>query len=165
MSAEVGWSIAAVVIMVVGLCGVIIPVLPGLALIWGVALIYGFLVGFGAIGISVMVVLTVLLAISIVKGVIIPRRTAAESGASGWSQLGGLVGAVIGFFLIPIVGFIVGALVGVLLAEVLIKGQWDEAWTATKGLAKGFGISALIDLVLGLVMIAAWAGWAASVIW
>lgn len=165
MSAEVGWSLVAVVLMLVGLCGVVIPVLPGLALIWGVALVYGFVVGFGAAGLAAMAVLTVLLGVSIVKSVVIPRRTAAESGASGWSQLGGVVGAVIGFFLIPIVGFIIGALVGVLAVEWLLKGDWDEAWTATKGLAKGFGISALIDFVLGLVMIAVWGAWAASVIW
>lgn len=165
MSAEFGWSLLAIVVMLVGLCGVIIPVLPGLALIWGVALAYGFIVGFGTPGIAAMVVLTVLLGISIIKGVMIPRRVAADSGASGWSQFGGLVGAIIGFFVIPIVGFIIGALVGVLLVEWLIKNSWDEAWTATKGLAKGFGISALIDLVLGLVMIGVWALWAASVIW
>jgi uncharacterized protein YqgC (DUF456 family) len=165
MSGEVGWSLVAVVLMLIGLCGVIVPVLPGLALIWGVALAYGFLVGFGPAGIAAMVVLTVLLGVSVAKSVMIPRRSAAESGASGWSQLGGVVGAVIGFFLIPVVGFIIGALVGVLLVELLLKGNWDDAWTATKGLAKGFGISALIDLVLGLAMIAVWAAWAATIIW
>lgn len=165
MSSEVGWSLLALVLMLIGLCGVIIPILPGLMLIWAVALGYGFLVGFGTTGIAVMVVLTVLVGVSIVKSVMVPRRTAVESGASGWSQFGGLVGAVIGFFVIPVVGFIIGALVGVLAVEVMLKGNWDEAWTATKGLAKGFGISALIDLVLGLIMIATWGLWAATTIW
>ncbi len=164
MSAELAWSVAAAVIMVVGLCGVVIPVLPGLALIWITALIYGFIVGFDAIGIVVMVVLTGLLVASIVKGILVPRRTAADSGASTWAQVGGVVGAIIGFFLIPIVGVIVGALVGVLLVELLLKGNWADAWTATKGLAKGFGISALIDFGLGLVMIGVWAVWAATIV-
>ncbi len=164
MSADVGWSIVAAIVMVVGLCGVVIPVLPGLALIWGTALIYGFIVGFDAVGVVAMVVLTGLLIASIIKGVIIPRRTASESGASGWSQLGGVVGAVIGFFAIPFVGIIIGALVGVLVVEFFIKGNFDDAWTATKGTAKGFGISALIDFGLGMFMIVVWAIWAASVI-
>lgn len=163
MSADVGWTILAAVIMVVGLCGVVIPILPGLALIWGTALVYGLIVGFGAGGIAVMVVLTVLLAVSMIKSVVVPRRAAQEAGASGWSQFGGLVGAVIGFFVIPVVGVIVGALVGVLLVEVSLKGDWGEAWTATVATAKGFGISALIDLGLGLAMIGTWSAWALTV--
>ena len=164
MDSDIGWSIMAAVIMVVGLCGVVIPILPGLALIWLTALIYGFIVGYDALGIAVMVILTVILLASIVKGIVVPRKTASESGASGWAQLGGVVGAIIGFFLIPIIGVIVGALVGVLLVEVLVKGDWANAWTATKGTAKGFGISAAIDFLLGLIMITVWVAWAASVL-
>ncbi|MEM9652974.1 MAG: DUF456 domain-containing protein [Actinomycetota bacterium] len=164
MTAEVGWTVLAAVIMVVGLCGVIIPILPGLALIWVTALVYGFIVGFGAGGIAVMVALSVLLAISLIKSVVVPRKAAQDGGASGWAQLGGLAGAVIGFFLIPVIGIVVGALVGVLLVEVALKGDWGEAWTATVATAKGFGISVVIDLVLGLAMIGIWAIWAASVV-
>lgn len=164
MTAELGWTVVAAVIMVIGLCGVIIPILPGLALIWVTALVYGFIVGFGPGGIAVMVALTVLMAISIVKSVLVPRKAAQDGGASGWAQLGALVGAVIGFFVIPVVGVIVGALVGILLVEVWLKGDWGEAWTATVATAKGFGISVLIDLGLGLVMIGAWAVWAATVV-
>jgi hypothetical protein len=59
---------------------------------------------------------------------------------------------------------VIGALAGLLAVEVLLKGNWDEAWTATIGTAKGFGISALIDLVLGLLMITFWSVWAATVV-
>lgn len=164
MSADTAWSLLAAIIMVVGLCGVVVPILPGLALIWITALIYGFVVGFETIGIAAMIVLTGLLVASIVKGFIVPRRTAAASGASGWAQLGGVVGAIFGFFIIPVIGVIVGALVGVLVVEFLIKGNWAEAWTATKGAAKGFGLSALIDFGLGLMMIGFWSIWAATVV-
>ncbi len=158
------WSIIAAVVMVVGLAGVIIPILPGLALIWITALVYGFAVGFGVIGWVVMGVLTVLLALSFIKSMTVPRREAEAAGASGWAQFGGLVGAIIGFFTIPVVGIIVGALLGVLAVEMLLKGNWDDAWTATKGTAKGFGLAVLIDLGLGMAMIAAWSVWAATVV-
>jgi uncharacterized protein YqgC (DUF456 family) len=158
------WSIAAAVVMVVGLCGVVVPVVPGLLLMWATGLVYGFAVGWSGLGIGVMALMTVLVAISLALGVAVPRKTAAEAGASGWSQLGGLAGAVIGFFVIPVVGVIVGALVGVYLVELALKEDGAEAWTATKGMAKGFGISVLIDLTLGLVMLAAWSIWAATVL-
>lgn len=164
MSEDLLWTSLAGLVMVIGLCGVVIPLLPGLTLIWVAALAYGFAVGWGPGAVTVMVVLSLLLTVGIVKSVIVPRRAAAGGGASGLAQFFGLVGAVAGFFLIPIVGVIVGALVGILGAEFAIKRDWDEAWTATKATAKGFGISALIDLGLGLAMITVWAAWAATVV-
>ncbi|MGB5757870.1 MAG: DUF456 domain-containing protein [Acidimicrobiales bacterium] len=163
MSVEI-WSVLAAVVMVVGLCGVVIPVVPGLILIWITAAVYGVAVGFDTVGIAVMVLLSGLLVVSVIKGLVIPGRTAARSGASGLAQLAGVAGAVAGFFLIPVIGIVVGALVGVLATEYLVKGDWGEAWTATKGLAKGFGISALIDLGLGLMMITIWSVWAVTVV-
>ncbi len=158
------WSVLAAAVMVVGLCGVVIPVLPGLALIWITAAVYGFVVGFGTTGLAAMVLLSGLLVASVIKGVVIPRRRAVRSGASGWAQVGGVVGAIAGFFLIPVVGIIVGALAGVLAVELAIKGTLAEAWAATTGMAKGFGISALIDVALGLAMIAVWSAWALTVV-
>lgn len=150
--------------MVIGLCGVVIPLLPGLALIWAVALGYGFIVGFGTIGVVVMAILTAALIASIIKGVLVPRKVAADSGASGRAQLGGLIGAVVGFFVIPVIGLIIGALVGVLAVEYLVKGDWDQAKVATVGTAKGFGLSVLIDLVIGFAMIVTWSLWAVVVV-
>ena len=164
MSDDLLWTTVAGLVMVVGLCGVVIPLLPGLALIWVAALVYGFAVGWGPGAFAVMVILSLLMTVSIVKSVVVPRRAAAGGGASGRAQLGGLAGAVAGFFLIPVVGVIVGALLGVLAAEFAIKRDWGEAWTATKATARGFGVSVLIDLGLGLVMIAVWGAWAATVV-
>lgn len=164
MSAEVGWTILAAIVMIVGLAGVVVPVLPGLMLLWGTALAYGFAVGFETIGLVVMGILSVILAVSIIKGIVLPRREAVASGASTMAQLGGLVGAIAGFFLIPVVGVFVGGLVGILAVEYLNKGNWDDAWRSTKGLAKGLGINVLVDLVLGLTMIGVWSVWAATVV-
>ena len=57
---DVAWTVLAAVLMVLGLGGVVIPVLPGLALIWAVALGYGLIVGFGTIGTATMILLTAL---------------------------------------------------------------------------------------------------------
>ncbi len=158
------WTGAVAAVMSIGLLGVVLPFLPGLFLILSAAVAYGFLVGFSSIAIAVLIAMGILVVISIIKSFIIPSKAAAESGASGWSQLGAVVGGVVGFFIVPVFGLIIGALGGMVLTELALKGNWDEAWTATKGTAKGFGISALIDLGLGVIMIAAWSVWAASVV-
>lgn len=158
---DLAWTIFAAVLMVLGLGGVVIPLLPGLALIWVVALGYGLTVGFGAFGTATMVVLTVLLALSIVLGFVIPKRSTDAHGVSRISQVAALIGAIIGFFAIPIVGVPIGALIGVLLAERADKQDWQLAWQSTKALAKGLGLNVLAQLAIGMVMIAAWSAWAA----
>ena len=158
------WTIVVAVVMVLGLMGVVLPVLPGLLLIWAAALFYGFLVGFGAVGWTVVGLLTALAVVGLIKSVVIPRRAAAESGASGWAQFAAVVGGVVGFFIIPVFGLVIGALAGLLAVEYVLKGDWNEALVAVRGTAKGFGLSVVIDLVLGVLMIAAWSVWAATVL-
>jgi uncharacterized protein YqgC (DUF456 family) len=161
---ELDWTILAAVVMAVGLVGTILPILPGLLLIWVSALVYGFATGWNALGIIVMVVMTVGVVVGIVKGFVVPKKAADEYGASGWAQLGALVGGVAGFFMIPVVGLPVGALLGIFLVELLRLKEWEPAWRATKGTAIGFGKSALIDFGLGTVMVLTWAAWAITVV-
>lgn len=158
------WTIVVGIVMVLGLMGVVLPVLPGLLLIWAAAVFYGFMVGFGTVGWTVVGLLTMLAVAGMFKTVLIPRRAAVEAGASGWAQLGAVVGGVVGFFVIPVFGLILGALAGLLVVEYMLKGDWNEALVAVRGTAKGFGLSVVIDLILGMIMIVAWSVWAATVL-
>ena len=162
--ADLLWTVIVAVAMVLGLFGVVLPVLPGLVLIWGAAVVYGLIVGFNTIGWVVIAILSALTVVSIVKGFVIPRRAAVDSGASTRAQVGAVVGGLIGFFIIPVFGLIIGALAGLVLVEYQLKGDWNAAMTAAKGTARGFGISVLIDLCLGIVMIVTWSIWAASIL-
>ena len=151
-------------VMAVGVIGTVVPFLPGVILIWLAAVIYGFLVGFSPIGIVVLVVLTLLVAASVIKSFIVPKRAAEGHDVSRWSQLVALIGAIIGFFLIPLVGVIVGALVGLYLAEYIHHRDPHDAWGSTMAVAKGFGLSALIDVVIAVFMTTVWAAWALTVL-
>ncbi|MEE9413990.1 MAG: DUF456 domain-containing protein [Acidimicrobiales bacterium] len=150
--------------MAIGLLGVLLPILPGILLIWVAALVYGLVVGFGPMGWLVMTIMTVGVVVSLVTSVVIPKQAAEESGATGTSQLAGLVGGVVGFFVIPVLGLPIGALLGILGAEYLRAGDFNSAWRATKGVARGFGKSAVVDLGLGLVMVGSWAIWVLTVL-
>jgi len=46
--------------MLVTLCGLLVPVFPGLIVIWLLALLYGIVVGFGTLGAVLFVIITVL---------------------------------------------------------------------------------------------------------
>lgn len=164
MGAELGWTAVVGIVMVVGLVGVVLPVLPGLTLMWAAALAYGFLVGWSGLGVAVMALATVLVAAGFAAGILVPRQAAAAGGASGTAQLAGLVGAVIGFFLIPVVGVLVGALAGIFGVELARHGDRAAAWSATVATARGFGLSILIELGLGFALLVAWTAWAITVV-
>ncbi|MEM9130915.1 MAG: DUF456 domain-containing protein [Actinomycetota bacterium] len=151
-------------VMVVGVLGTVVPFLPGVMLIWLAAVVYGFLVGFSPIGIAVLVVLTLLVAASVIKSVVVPRRAAEGHDVSRWSQLVAVLGAVVGFFVIPIVGVVIGALIGLFVAEYVHHREAGEAWGSTVAVAKGFGLSALIEIGIAVFMTAVWAAWALSVL-
>lgn len=150
-------------VMLVGMAGTVIPFLPGLALILGAAVVYGLLVGFGTVGTLVTIALVVIVGLGVVKSVVVPRRMAEGIGVSGWSQVVALVGAVFGLIFIPVVGIFVGALGALFLAELVHHRSGAAAARSTVAVAKGIGLSTLIDLGLAAIMIGLWSVWALSV--
>ncbi len=161
---DVEMTILVGVVMVVGLVGTVVPVLPGLLLIWSAALVYGLVVGFGPLGIAIMVMLSLLIVVALVKSILLPKRMADGHDVSRWSQVAAVLGGIIGFFFIPVFGVMVGALVGLLLAEYLNQGDWRRAWGAMVAVLKGFGLSTLIDIGLAMAMIGMWSIWAFVVV-
>lgn len=145
--------------MAIGLVGTLVPLLPGLALIWGTALVYGLVDGFGTVGTVAFVTITVLFGASLICKVVLPSRRGRSGGVPALALAIGALGAAIGFFLIPVVGLIVGAVCGVLLAEYARTRDWKVAWRGTRAVAAGVGLAIALEVAAGLLMVLAWAGW------
>lgn len=155
-----GWGIAlTAAVMVVGLVGTVIPVWPGLAVVWVAGLVYGIVAGFGVVGVVAFAIMTVLALAGTLATVVLPHRGGAARGAPTSSLLAGLLGAVIGAVVIPVLGLPLGALAGVWLAEMARLGDPDHAWSATLGVLRGFGLGALVEFTVGMTMIACWVLW------
>ncbi|MCA1708963.1 MAG: DUF456 domain-containing protein [Actinobacteria bacterium] len=71
----------------------------------------------------------------------------------------GILGGIVGFFVIPVVGLPVGAALGVFLAERSRTPDSAAAWHTTKELIVGFGLGVLAELVAGIGMVLVWVGW------
>jgi uncharacterized protein len=134
-------------------------VLPGLLLIWGVGIVYGLVYGFGTIGIVALAVMTMLLGLGTAASYILPKRRGERSGATKTSLRLGMLGAVVGFFVIPVVGLPIGGALGVLIGEYARLQSWPAAWVATKSVLAGFGLAVLAEFTAGVAMVATWAGW------
>lgn len=147
------------VAMAVGLFGTIVPMMPGLAIVWAAGLVYGLVAGFGTLGIAVMGAMTLLLLLGEGASYVLPHRAGVLAGAGKRSLRLGIVGAIAGFFLIPVIGLPIGALVGVLVGEQQRLGDWSKAWQATRRVAIGFGLGALAEFAAGVLMVVAWVIW------
>jgi uncharacterized protein YqgC (DUF456 family) len=143
-------------VMAVGLVGVVIPVLPGLLLIWGAGLAWVLLDGGGAARWAVLVMMTALLGFGSAMKYVLPARAVKEGGAPFTTMLAGAVGAVIGFFAIPVVGLFVGGIAGIFLAELLRLGDAVRAYRSTRAALLAIGLGILIELLAGVGMVLVW---------
>ena len=105
--------------MAVGVAGTVVPLVPGLGLVWLAALAYGLVDGFGVVGSIVFVTISAMAVAGIVAGIAVPHHAARGGGAAQWSIALGAATAIVGFFVIPIVGMALGGVLGIFVGEAL----------------------------------------------
>ncbi|UCC63169.1 MAG: DUF456 domain-containing protein [Anaerolineae bacterium] len=148
------WLTVALALMFIGLLGVLLPVVPGVALIWLVALVYAIAEGFKNVDPITMIVLSVIAIPGITADIWVSSLGAKAGGASLWSILTSLLGAVVGFFVFSLPGALIGALVGLVAVELLRAKDWRQALKASGGWVAGWLLSTVVQMVVGIVMIA-----------
>jgi uncharacterized protein YqgC (DUF456 family) len=140
-------------LVVVGLFGIVVPVLPGTIL---VAL--GIGIWAGAEGSTSAWVVFAVAGVCLLAGVVVkyavPGRRLKAAVPTTTLLVGGL-GAVVGFFVIPVVGVLVGFPIGVYVAERVRVGA-AGAWPSTRTAMKAVGLSILIELAAAVVATGVW---------
>jgi uncharacterized protein YqgC (DUF456 family) len=140
--------------VLVGLVGIVVPVLPGSILILGAVLVWAAASATAA-GWVVFALVTTLLVVGGVVKYALPGRGLRTAGVPGRTLVaGGLLG-IVGFFVVPVVGLVVGFVLGVYLSELQRVGP-DSAWPSTRAALKAAGLSLLIELGAGLMAAATW---------
>jgi len=139
----------------VGIVGVVVPVLPGALLAWAAIVVWAVVVG-SATGWVVLGVATVAIGAAQVVKVLVPGRRLRAAGVPRASMLAGVALAVVGFFVLPLVGLFVGFPLGVYLQERRRLGQHEAAWRSTQQALRAMGLSIAIELAATLVATGAW---------
>jgi len=154
--------IGCVVLMVMGLVGIVFPVIPDLILIWASALGYGLIIDWGQHGLIFFAVITVLGLAGLAAEFWVSGIGAKKGGASGGAILLGAILAVVVFFTAGPVGAVIALLLGVFIVEYIRKRDVESASQAMIGAGLGCGASLGIKLLLGLGMVATWIFWVIS---
>jgi uncharacterized protein YqgC (DUF456 family) len=150
------------IIMLVGLFGLIVPIFPGITVIWLAALGYGVIAGFSTLGWVLFAVITVLLIVGVTIDNVLMGAKARKEGAA-WSSLAlGWLAGILGTILLPPLGGIIAAPLVVLLLEYLRQHDFNKALASLRGLAIGWGASFVVRFFIGLAMIGIWLVWAVN---
>lgn len=141
-------------LILVGVFGVVVPVIPGLAMvvlgvgIWttekytGPASLWPVLVCLG------------IWAAALVAEYAGGGRRLRTAGVPWRTQLAGAAVGVVGMFVIPVVGIVLGFPLGIYLAERARTRDGQVAWASTKHALRALGRNILIELAAAMTMVA-----------
>jgi uncharacterized protein YqgC (DUF456 family) len=150
----VAWGIT-IALLVLGLAGCFLPVLPGHLLLFIAAVAHRLMLGAES-GLQwwSFVILALMMAASQTLEMLSGAAGAKWFGGSRWGALGALAGGIIGMFFMPF-GLLVGPLLGAVAGELVIaKQQPRPAVVSGVGSVVGTLAGMGIKLALGAAMIA-----------
>jgi uncharacterized protein YqgC (DUF456 family) len=144
--------ILAVLLILAGLAGTVLPALPGTALVLAGIVLGAWIDDFAHVGAGTLAVISVLAVLAWVLDYVAGLLGAQKAGASRQALAGAALGTVAGLFL-GLVGVLFMPLVGAAIGEYLARR--DERHALRVGLATWLGILAglLAKVVLAFVMI------------
>jgi uncharacterized protein YqgC (DUF456 family) len=148
-------NLVAGVAILVGVLGVLIPMVPGLVLCWLGVLAWALLGEAGAVRWAVLGLATVIALAGTVVKYLWPGKRLKDTGVPTSSLLAGGVLGLIGFFAIPVVGLVLGFVLGIWLAERLRLGP-GGAWPSTRGAVGAVGLSMLVEFAAALGVAVVW---------
>ncbi len=148
-----GWLLA-VLLIIIGLAGVILPALPGVPVVLAGLVLIAWLDGFLHVGINTLIGLTALAVLSVIIDFLATAEGARRFGAGRHAILGATLGLLVGlFFGLP--GILFGPFVGAVLGHLASKAGLDASMRAGVGATVGVVVGTVAKGVIAAVML----GW------
>lgn len=145
------WILAGVLI-VLGLAGLILPVLPGIPLVYAGLVLLAWAEDFVHVGWLTLTLLGVLTLLSYGIDFLATALGAKRFGASPRAVMGAALGAVAGLFF-GLLGILLGPFVGAVLGEFSRKATLEEATRAGVGATLGLLFGTLLKVALAFTML------------
>ena len=151
---EIVLYVAGAAALLLGLLGVVLPVLPGGPLLFAGALLVAWAGHFRLVGWPTLVVVGLLAAAIVAADFLATALGARLSGASRWAVVGASLGLVVGLFFGPI-GLLLGPPLGAILLELWRDPDLEAALKAGAGTLVGFLVGGLVKVLLAFALLSA----------
>ena len=150
-----GGIVLVALAIALGLIGIVVPLLPGILLVYGAILVWAVVEHNVAAWVTLGVVTVLVGATTLIKYMWPARRMRAADVGTGTLLIGAVLG-IVGFFVIPVLGLVIGFVLGVYLAELSNRRDQRLAWASTKHALKGVALSVGVELAGALLATVAW---------
>jgi uncharacterized protein len=150
-AAQLLWLLA-ILLIVVGLAGVVLPVIPGAPLLFGGLVIAAWAEDFRYVGLWTLLALGFLAALTYGVDLWATMFGVKKFGASKRAVIGAVIGSIIGVFL-GLPGILFGPFVGAVIGELLARPDLHAATRAGLGATIGLVLGAALKLALAFTMI------------
>lgn len=149
---EIFLIIVAICLLLAGLLGAIIPILPGppLSLAGMLLLHFGTYASFSD---KTLLIYTLVAIVVTVIDYMLPIWGTKKTGGSKHGVFGATIGLIIGIFFFPPFGIILGPFLGAFVAEVVNGAQTDKALKSAFGSFLGLVAGTLLKLVVSALML------------
>lgn len=149
----------SLILILLGLIGSVLPVLPGPPLSFLGLLVLAVFHHFAPpLTVTKVVVLAMITMAVLVLDYVIPLLTAKKYGASKWGIWGSVAGMVAGMFFPPL-GIVLGAFIGAMAVEWLVNRQRRQAlragWGVFVGSLLGTGVKLAVSGVMAYYFVSA----------
>ncbi len=142
----------ALVLVVVGILGLVLPAMPGAPLLLAGLWVAAYVEDFAYVGRGTLAVLAVLAALTYGVDFVATAFGAKRYGASRRALVGAALGALVGiFFGLP--GILLGPFLGAVIGELSARRSLEEASRAGIGATLGLAIGAAAKLALAFSML------------
>ena len=145
--------VLAVVLVIVGLIGIVVPALPGTILIFAGLLLGAWADGFTRVGAATLTLLGVIAAASYGVDFVAAALGVKRLGASSRAMTGAALGTLLGLFL-GLPGLILGPFVGAVLGELTLHRDIERAGRAGIAAWIGFAVGMAVKVALAFTMVA-----------
>ncbi len=153
MNVNILAMIIAIIMFVVGFAGTILPVLPGVVLVYGGMIVYGLMTGIENLGPKFFIIqglaTLVILGVDFVAASIGTKKYKGSKKAA----IGAFVGTFVGLFFLGPFGLLIGPFVGAMLVELIQGKDMDQAFSSGFGTVVGNIGGTLFKLMGEIVMI------------
>lgn len=144
---------AATLLVLLGLAGTVLPVLPGTLLVFGGLFLAAWADGFARVGPVGLTVIGALGALAFVADFVGSILGAKRVGASPWALAGAAIGGLVGM-LFGIPGLILGPFLGAFTGELAARRRFAQAGVVGLGTWLGLAAAAVLKVVIAFLMIA-----------
>ncbi|OGB60384.1 MAG: hypothetical protein A2Y94_08275 [Caldithrix sp. RBG_13_44_9] len=148
-------------LMLAGLAGTFLPLVPGLPLIYLAFLVYGFFTGWIDYGFNFMLVWGIITLLLMFLDYYTGALGAKKYGASPAGIWGAIIGGFLGVIFLGFLGIIAGPFLGAFVGELLSGKTHTSALRSSWGTFVGYLAGSLFKVIIGLIMIGSfiWQVW------